>query len=441
MIIYLMWLKSTFQSFLKILTDNGKNRVLTNFYSLSLLQIANVVLPLVTIPFVIRSIGIERFGILGMALALAGYFEIITDYGFDLSATKKISIHRSSKNELSKIFSSVMMLKTGFTISCFLIYLSLIYIVPMFSSFPVIFLITYGRVIGKTLFPVWFYQGMEQMKFITRFSVISKIIFSGLTLVLVKKPEDFILVPIFNAAAVLVPGLFAQFHVARTFGVRFLAQHTNELKIHLQEGFHIFLSRVYVNLYSSFNILILGLLSGYAAVGMYSVAAKVIEAISMIFIPANNALFPYLSRLWKEGSDGFYGFVRNLRNLFLITGSLMAVPVFILAGPITTLVNGKSEQVIITTLRILVLKLPFIALGPLYTSILINQNRNEDYLWVVKNTLIYSIILTTAGIYLFGITGLAWSVVGVSIIHQLLFNQKKALITLPAGITPIPERI
>ena len=436
-----MLLKSTFQSFLKILTENGQNRVLTNFYSLSLLQIANVLLPLITIPFIIRSIGIEKFGIIALALALTGYFEIITDYGFDLSATKKISTHRSSKNELSRIFSSVMMLKTVFTLSCFLIYLLLVNVVPMFSSFPAVFLITYGRVIGKTLFPVWFYQGLEQMKFITRFSVISKIIFYGLTLVLVKEPEDFILVPVFNAAAVLIPGVFAQFHVANSFGIRFLTQPMIELRTHLMEGFHIFLSRVYVNLYSSFNILILGLLSGYTAVGIYSAAAKVIEAMSMIFIPANNAVFPYLSRLWKEESDAFYGFVRNLRKLFLITGSLMAVAVFILADPITILVNGKGEPVITTTLRILALKLPVIALGPLYTSILINQNRNEDYLWVVRNTLIFSVILTTAGIYFLGTTGLAWSVVGVSIIHQLLFNQKKALHTLPVFSIPITGRV
>jgi PST family polysaccharide transporter len=279
------------------------------------------------------------------------------------------------------------------------------------------------------------------MKFITRFSVISKIIFYGLTLVLVKEPEDFILVPVFNAAAVLIPGVFAQFHVANSFGIRFLTQPMIELRTHLMEGFHIFLSRVYVNLYSSFNILILGLLSGYTAVGIYSAAAKVIEAMSMIFIPANNAVFPYLSRLWKEESDAFYGFVRNLRKLFLITGSLMAVAVFILADPITILVNGKGEPVITTTLRILALKLPVIALGPLYTSILINQNRNEDYLWVVRNTLIFSVILTTAGIYFLGTTGLAWSVVGVSIIHQLLFNQKKALHTLPVFSIPITGRV
>jgi PST family polysaccharide transporter len=85
------------------------NRVLmSNFFSLSALQMATYLFPLITFPYIVRTIGVELFGVLSMAMALITFFQIFTDYGFGLSATKEISIHRDNPTRLSEIFSSVL---------------------------------------------------------------------------------------------------------------------------------------------------------------------------------------------------------------------------------------------------------------------------------------------------------------------------------------------
>ena len=408
-----------------------QHRIFQNFLSLSALQSANILIPLITVPFLIRVIGIEKFGVLGMALALVMYFELITDYGFDLSATRRISQNRNDPSQLQLIYSSVLVLKTGLCIISFIIFSSIVWAFPVFREYSLIYFLTFGRVIGKCLFPIWFYQGMEQMKFITQFNLTAKVFFSTLIFALIQKPEDYFLVPVLNALGAIVPALYTPIHLFKKFRLRWSTPNRIHLFEGLNDGFYIFLSRVYVNLYHSFNTLILGFFTNYQTVGNYTVAAKVIEAFSMIFIPANNALFPHLSKLWEENTQRFLSLIDRLKKIYLIAGSAMSLTVIILAQPFLKMISGATDESAITLLRLLAIKLPFIALGPLFTSMFISQGRNKDYLWVVKNTFLINLLLIPAAINFYGAEGLAVAVLVVAGFHQLLFYSKRMELAAP----------
>jgi PST family polysaccharide transporter len=93
--------KSKFQS------ENSK-KISANFMYLSILQGMNLLLPLITFPYLVRVLGIEKFGLIMFAQAFIVYFSMLADYGFNLSGIREVSSNRNNKNKLIKIFSSIM---------------------------------------------------------------------------------------------------------------------------------------------------------------------------------------------------------------------------------------------------------------------------------------------------------------------------------------------
>ncbi|WP_151801044.1 oligosaccharide flippase family protein, partial [Acinetobacter bereziniae] len=158
--------------FNKLIDTEEKKRFIRNFFSLATLQGLNYILPLLTLPYLVRVLGAEKFGILAFSTAIIGYFIVLVDYGFNFTATREISLNRDNNEKLNEIFNSVMIIKFILFLISLIIMTFLIVFFEKFNVDPWLYYLTFGTVFGQILFPVWFFQGIEQMKYITIINII-----------------------------------------------------------------------------------------------------------------------------------------------------------------------------------------------------------------------------------------------------------------------------
>lgn len=330
-----------------------KKRLVTNFLSLASVQGLNFILPLVTLPYLLQTVGPSKFGLISFAQAFIQYFILFTDYGFNLVATRDISLARDNKQRLSTIFSTVMLIRTLLLLVSFILLVLLVLLVPKFHGDSLIYFITFGMVIGNVLFPIWFFQGIEQMKTISILNVISKGIFTVGIFIFVKDPSEYLLVPIFNTLGSIAIGIIAIYIIMTRYHIRFIKPSIPDIKNQLKEGWHIFVSNVVTSLYTTSNIFILGFFASNTIVGYYSSAEKVVKAVSSVISPLVQTIYPYLSKALQESRERALWILNKMFIIITVGMGLLSLIVGFFAEPLVIIGLGEQYTETIPLLQIL----------------------------------------------------------------------------------------
>ncbi len=348
------------QNFFKKITSSIEKKVLLeNFFSLSFLQVTNYILPLITLPYLVRVLGPEKYGLIAFAEAFTTYFKILTDYGFNLSATREISINRDGQRKISIIFSSVMVIKICLMVISLLILSILVFAIPKFRDNWLIYFFSFGIVLGQGIFPVWFFQGMEKMRYITFLNIAAKLIFTISIFIFIHKEGDYIYVPLITSLGFIIAGGLGLWILHKDFGIKFILPEIGQIIHQLKEGWYIFISTASISLYTTSNIFVLGLFTNNTIVGYYAAAEKIIRMVQMLLYPISQAVYPYISKLANESRQKALNFIRKLIR-FIGGGSfIISLTIFIFAAPIINIFLGNQYQQSIIVLKILAF-LPFI---------------------------------------------------------------------------------
>jgi len=336
-----------------------RRRLVENFISLSTLQGINYILPLITVPYLVRVLGPEKFGLIAFAQAFVQYFVILSDYGFNLSATKKISIHREDKERVSAIFSSVIFIKFCFMLLAFLALMGLVFSIPKLDTNWIVYLFAFGMVIGKVLFPLWFFQGMERMKYVTLLDFLAKAIFTFAIFIFIRKQSDYLYVPLISSSGFIFAGILSLWIAWKDFKIKFRIPSLIAIGEDLKDGRYIFISTLAKSFYTVSNTFILGLFTNNITVGYYSAAEKLVKAVQGLLMPLSQTVYPYISKLTSESKGRALRFIRKTAKVVGSASFLISLAIFIFAKPVVNLVLGSQYQESIIVLRILSF-LPFI---------------------------------------------------------------------------------
>lgn len=327
------------------LKSHNNKRLLSNFFSLSILQGVNYILPLITLPYLIRVLGTEYFGLLAFATVTIRYFGILTDFGFSLSAAREISIHRDNKEKIIEIFSAVMIIKIILAFLSLILLALFIFSFDKFTKHWEIYFLTFGIVIGDVVFPVWFFQGMEQMRYITYLNVLSKFIFTGSIFIFVREQGDYFMVPAFTSLGFIIAGIWSLLLIRKRFRICFEIQSINTIRFYIKKGVSVFAAVAFSSLYRESNIFILGLFASNAIVGNYAVAEKLIKTVQSLQVPAGQTLFPFFSK--RNNKDILRNFtLKYSKQAFFIYFIIWALVFFLSEKIIHVLLADFNKNII-----------------------------------------------------------------------------------------------
>ena len=369
--------------------------LLKNTFSLSILQFANYVLPLITIPYVVRVIGPDKFGLISFAQAFATYFLLVVNYGFDLSATREISSNRDNKNTLVRIYSNVLFTKAFLFTLCTLIFTSLIFLIPKFRENILVFIVSYLIVAGNVLFPTWLFQGLEKLYITSIFNFIVKLLFTIGIFIFVRNKNDFYLVPLLMSLGQIFAGTLALMYSLKLLDWKINMPRLEDIFRELKNGFSVFISLVFINFYTISNTFILGFFAPHENVGYFASGSKLVLVFqTLVLAPLAQSLYPHVGKILRNDLNRGIEYIKKFS--VIVTALTLPASIFLLIfAPILVKVFlGDQYLPSINVVRILSFFPFIIGLSNLYgIQTTLNLKMDKDFFKVVMGGSIINLLL------------------------------------------------
>lgn len=380
-----------------ILRNKDNSQLLKNFFSLAMLKLINAVLPFVTLPYLIKVLGIRQYGAIILAISLIAYFQAVTDYGFNLSATREIAKHRTSKQQLSFIYSKTIITKMYLLLFCLAILIPVILLVPQFKEDLLVYLLMCLMLVGQTLFPEWFFRGVEQMGYIATLNLVVKLSFTIGVFVLIKAPQDYWLYPFLLGVSYIIVSFISHYIIISKFDLKLVFIDFGRVKKSLKLGFPLFINQFAPNFYNNTTNFLVGMILGKSYAGYFGATRQVVQILTVFNSVVSGVAFPYLIR-YKDKFAIFSRYYITFIAIFSLSLVLIHQYIFDIIG-----IDFKYDSEVF---YILILGFLAIVFHTVYsTNYLIS--RGYDYV-VMKLTILTSVIgfiLSFPLIYNFGLIG------------------------------------
>jgi PST family polysaccharide transporter len=358
-----------------------------NMMSLGLLQMANYIIPILIIPFVVRALGVEFFGKASYAQNIISYLTLIVTYGFEYSATQDVAINREDKSKLRTVFWTVVNFKALLLAVSLAVLVVLYFTFPKAGEDPMLYFYAALLNVGMVLFPTWFFQGIEKMKNMAIFNFAIKALGAVLVVLLVRAPTDYRTYILLLSMSYVLVGIISFIYVIKKYDL--IVGHTimqfhphGDASIYealvglgqknividtqkaekntdrelsrkvISKGFPIFLNNVFVSLYAVVGITIIGIYQTDYDVGIYSGAYRIILAVIMLTtMPISYSLFPVMSRKFNESKSEGWRFFKKSFVIILVLSIFICLFVFIISPFVVRIFLGNDFNESISVLR------------------------------------------------------------------------------------------
>ena len=305
------------------------------------LQFVNLVIPLLTLPYITRVLGADSYGVFSIALNIITYLQVVVEYGFGMSATRKV-VTCSDSMKLNRIYTAVLLSRGCLLLVSIITGFGYVLINGLNSqlccSFPILLIC----LLGYTVQMNWVFQGKEDMKYITIVTVISRVVSTILIFVLVKSTADLLLYCFLYAVSPFLSGFIGLAIARKRYKLHLVKIKWQDVWCELKDGFYVFTTQLNSRVFGSIGITFLGIYASSHAVGVYSAIQKIPNILALLWAPISQILYPIVSKKFTIGFEHGCNYVFHIRKKIIGGFFGIAGIVCLLAKPIISLYLGSE---------------------------------------------------------------------------------------------------
>ena len=383
-------------------------KAFSNGVWLYLLQFFNAVIPLLTLPYIVRILDTENYGIFSVALNIVVYMQVFVEYGFGMSATRKAALCQCEKTKynLNSLFTVIIIIRTILMMVCFVIFAfyAFVYHGDLELCFSVAVLML--SLIGCCFQMNWLFQGLQDMKFISLVNIISRTISVIFIFSFIKSKNDLLLYCFIYSISSVLSGLMSFIISVIKYHMRLVKITFAEIKQEFLDGFFVFTTQLSSKVFGAIGITFLGLFAPYTEVGIFSVIQKIINVMILVWNPVTQVLYPISSEHMSKNFVAGKQFVYKVRRFIMPVFVLMAICVAMFSKfSISILFGPECARFYYWLFPLLLWVIIAINNNFLGIQILLGGGYDKDYSKCFQIGVISTILLNFILIYYFHGTG------------------------------------
>ena len=361
--------------------------------------ISSLLFPLITFPYAARIIMAEGIGQINFYSSIISYISLFTSLGIPLYAIREIAKVRNSPQQLSITTTEIVLLHTGLTLIGYFVIFVIVVTFPKIAENALLFLLLSISIIFTAIGCEWFYQGIEDFKYITIRAITVKSICVILLFMLVKTRDDIMFYALYTVVGTVGNNLFNFFRLRKHIYVKYINIRELCPLRHLKPAIHVFVLNMVISIYCNLDIVMLGFLKDSSTVGYYTGATRLTKMLLAIVSSLGTVMVPRLSHLLNTNQLDEFKRISQKAVDFVIALSLpLSLGLIVTSHLLIRLFCGPTYEPAILTLQIISPILFLIALsGVMGIQILYPQGKENI---VIKCTLIGAITNFTLNCFL-----------------------------------------
>lgn len=345
-------------------------------------------------PILTRIIGLENFGKVMVANALAVLLSILVNYGTIQTSIKDIATQKANSKLLSETFCSTLSVRF---IIFLIISLFLLLSAQLIKENYLLYILALPLVFAEVLNPMFFFLGVERLKILNIFNLFSKILTLGLLIIFIKSGSDSNWVNFLMGIILISTNLCAIFWAIRKYQLKLILPSRLSQILILKGNFYLLVNNFAVYLQQSLMLFALQWAGNPLILGAYALCDKVVWSSRLLIISITNSIYPKAAQIFKDNLPKWPRFKSQIRKA---TGALFlteSIILFLFPSYIVVILAGEQNEMATTLLKIMAF-VPLIACLNL-TNVVERLLRN-DYYFIFKIAVL-TLVISIIGSYFF----------------------------------------